>query len=413
VGVVGIIAIALTVALVVRSGPSTEARAAHLPPLPDRLAYVAISEGDGFGSRVYFRQGGSRSSTVDKGGSGELVGPYLRLLAGPDGDHMGVRFEWSGDGQHAWVLSDQGLLNVLPGALEVAPQGIRTAGFSPDSRLLAVCSMQSWPPRISVLPVSSPKNDPYRPIAGCFPRWSADGVYVAYRLPAPETAAYERDWLGVLNTRLHVTFRVHASWPAAWATAPGYTFAPLAATSHDGRAVLLMSPRGGRQRTLVSAAALDSLAHGMAAPIVSMAWSVEGDRLALGVDDGDLPGSDGLIVVEPRTGRGEFFPWPHAPLSLSWGPGDRLLAELRKDLADVVTLEVRRDGEGYAVASLTAYREASWSPDGRWILARKLTRWYAVDAENPKHRIRFPAESSRWYRAGWCCPPVAVTRLGE
>jgi hypothetical protein len=221
---------------------------------------------------------------------------------------------------------------------------------------------------------------------------------------------YRTDVIGVLNTRLNLSFRVRATWPAAWATGPAYTFSSLAAVSTDTRSVVLMTPRGGNARTLVPAGVLHVLAGGATAPIVSLAWSAEGDRLAIAVDDGPGPGRDGLAVVDPRTGRGLFISWPRAPASLSWAPGDRLIAEFRDGPLDVRTVEIVRDR---VAARLMGLREASWSHDGRWILARQLTRWVQIDANDPSRRIGFPSSSSRWYRAGWCCPPVPVIRLGE
>src|SRR5207249_3614797 len=146
------------------------------------------------------------------------------------------------------------------------------------------------------------------------------------------------------------------------------------------------------------------------APVTSMQWSVEGDRLALGLGDGASPRPDGVVEITPRTGAGRFIQWPRPPSSLSWGPGGRLLAELRRELEDYVTLELRGTR---TVAELAGYREASWSPDGQWILGRALTRWFALDADHPGRRVWFPVGSSRWDDAAWCCPPVPVSRVGE
>jgi len=233
---------------------------------------------------------------------------------------------------------------------------------------------------------------------------------VVYRIPASAPGTYRHDEVGVLNTRLHLTFRLPASWPAVWATGPTYTFASLAAVAPDGRSAVIMTPRGGGIRTLVSAAVLQRLAGGPTGPVVDMAWSVEGNRLALAVDDGPGAGRDGLAVVDPRTGRGAFISWPRAPSVLSWARGNRLVAEFGEGPLNGRTVEVVGDRVTVRLVGLT---DPSWSPDGRWILARQVGGWVAVDATNPARRIRLPAASSRWYRAGWCCPPVPVVRQGE
>src|SRR5439155_15770407 len=97
--------------------------------------------------------------------------------------------------------------------------------------------------------------------------------------------------------------------------------------SVSGDEVEIMDPRGGQRRRLVSAATILGFTDGIRpGPIVMLAWSPLGDRLAIGFGPGEQ-GLAGVLEVDPRTGVGAFIQSRLFPVSWAWSRQDDLLAD--------------------------------------------------------------------------------------
>jgi hypothetical protein len=383
---------------------------AHRTPLPPaaggagfhpaaRLAYVTTGLGGGPGSHLYFADGAGRAGILQAGGRSPVTS----------------QFEWSPDGQHAMVVDVRSRLHILPeDRLFDGP--VRAAAFSPNGQLVAACAQSGWPPRIFVFPVTAPDHLlRHQGVAGCDPRWSADDAYLVYRIPDPPPGTQlDPARIQVWSIRVNRTFTLPGRWPATWAPGLGYAIAPLTVVSIAGNEVEIVDPRGGRRRTLVSAATILGFTGGIEpGPIVMLAWSPLGDRLAIGFAPG-AQGLAGVLDIDPRTGIGTFVQSRLFPVTLAWSRHDDLLAAFSgvDSAATGFIWEVDMIRAG-RLTRLPGMSNASWSPDGRWILARDAHRWVALEASSPQVRRAVGADSSGWIAARWCCPSSSVVQLSE
>jgi hypothetical protein len=373
--------------------------AAPVRTLPHVLAYITEGPLGGTGTSLYMGDGWGRNAYVALGGDEPLT----------------FEFDWTENGRHSSVLDAGGTLHILPED-KVLDIPVRSAAFAPNGQLIAACSGAGWPPRIVVVPAAAPSH-PLWPVgvAGCAPRWSADSGYVAFRIPSVDSPAalYDPVRIGVWNVRVNRVFAVDARWPVTWAPAAGFAITPLTVTSISGDEVEVMDQRGGRRHTIVSSATIRGLTGGLQpGPIVMMAWSPPGDRLAVAFAPG--PGtSAGVLEIDPRTGVGNFVGSSLFPVALAWSSQDRLLATFAGEAPSGSGLRVQTDlvDPGSATV-LGSVRDASWSGDGRWILGRIGERWFVIDPTDPARRYPYGRRSSGWVVARWCCPALPVVDLG-
>lgn len=312
-------------------------------------------------------------------------------------------FAWAPDGVHSVLIDAVGALHVLPQD-RVFPGPIRGIAFSPDGTRVAVCSGRWWPPRITLLQLDAEDGQAGPSFEGCEPHWSADSVYLAYRIPSVPApyGTYDDSSFMVLNTRLVTRFSVPGSWPVAWAPAANRTLVPLADVGADGRSIEIMDPRGGQRRVLLSSRALAAIVGNVPVGRIDLlAWSADGTRLAVGFAWGGHVTLGGVAVVDPRTGEGTFLADRLAPTSISWSSrGDLLIG-----FADHTRLF---RGSGSVSLPIS---DATWSADGRWILGRTNLGW-TVFAANPPLGSRSIPGSGGWTLARWCCPLDPGVKVG-
>jgi len=321
-------------------------------------------------------------------------------------------FAWAPDGIHSVLVDAEGALHILPQD-RVLPGPIRGVAFSPGGTLAAVCSGRAWPPRITLLRLEALNGQGGPSFEGCDPQWSADGTYVAYRIPTVPAVgnqqSYDPTGFGVLNTRVVTRFSVPGSWPVAWAPASDRTFVPLTVTGRDGRSVEIMDPRGGERRTLLSRDTLRAVIGNVPVGSISLlAWSPRGDRLAIGFGAGPLGRFGGVADVDPATGQGTFVGDQFAPVWLTWsGEGD-LLAGFAGPGDGRTRLIHGREG----MSTSLSIRDATWSADGRWILGRADDGWVIAPVDRPD-ATQAIKDSADWSVARWCCPPVPGVGLPD
>ena len=351
--------------------------------LPRRLAYVTGGLDGGPGPALWIADGTGRSG------------------AAPPGGRRAATFVWSPDGAHQAVVDLEGDLHVIPGGGSFLGP-VRTVAFSPDGRVLAAC-VGPRSGRIVLLDVRHAAAPIQPSLRGCDPSWSPDGTYLAYRLPTGR--------VGLFSTLSDARSTVAASWPAAWApvsSIPG----PLTVVTPRG--IESVSPGGEERRVLVSEQRLRALTRLRGVPTVTMlGWSPDGRWLAVAFGPG-VGVSGGVAVVNAADGErsSSEMSGPRSsrtrPVSLSWSPQDLLLASFEARGVSSTTAVIGRTG---TVADLDSLAEASWSPDGRWILGRTTGGWTAIDTGNFTRRVRLASRES-WTAATWCCPPVPVVRPG-
>jgi dipeptidyl aminopeptidase/acylaminoacyl peptidase len=287
------------------------------------------------------------------------------------------------------------------------------ASFSPDGQYLAVCTGGSaWPPSLTVAPVSDPEAVIAGPVVGCDPRWDFDGHYLAYRVPRRHTShpGYASGTIGVLNTYVGLGFRVAGTWPPAWAPPPRFAITPLTVIAPSGKQVEVMDQRGGQVHTVVSATDLEGVTGGRpTGPAVLLAWSPDGDRLAVGVGGATGGAPPGVVVLRPEDGIGTFTPGPGVPSALGWSTTGSLLVQFDPTTGQPVSEVIDPGGH---VAPLGPVRDGTWSADGRWVLARTNAGWFAFDPDHPRDTTSLGTGSKAWLMARWCCPPSAVVEQG-
>jgi hypothetical protein len=204
----------------------------------------------------------------------------------------------------------------------------------------------------------------------------------------------------------HRTIRFRARWPVAWrSTAAG---PELAVVSPSGDGVWVVALPRGRPRTFLSPSILRSVAGGAAlGPIVLLAWSPYGLTLGVGfISDPLGPGEGGVARVDALSRRGTFGGAGRQPIALSWSRHGDLVVQFED--RDPVTGLLRA---GETSLETLPIADATWSPDGRWILGRGLEGWTGVRAADLADSFGFGEASRRWFRARWCCPPVRVAYL--
>lgn len=371
--------------------------AARRPPagLPARLAFIDGSTDGGPGPRLYLADGAGRSpSTVQ-------------------GNWLTSSFAWSPDGFQVAAIDIRGNLRVLPGGQELR-RPVESVAFSPDGGHVAACA-GTWPPRLVVMragPDRTGRSSKPLTVPGCDPVWSPDGAFVAYRLPARPSGSYRADRVGLLDVSTGRRLSLSLDWPVAWLPT---TSRPPVLSGLTPRGVVLVA--AGRRPTprgvVVSAAALLQLLprSGTARPGM-LSWAPDGRWLAVAFAPG--PGGDGtVVVVRPPDGRGfalsEALGSGSGPTTvdmMSWSARDQLLAEFVASGSPGRT-EVLTPPAGEP--ETLPVRDASWSPDGRWVLGSAARGWLAVPAGAPGRT--FPMTfSDQWVSAAWCCPPVAPVR---
>lgn len=393
----------------------TVARAVDRAGFPPRLAYLVGADGAS-GETLVLASGDGRDPTRDlrQGAGSGLAGPadperlqLPRTLAVPGA----LAFAWAPDGRHWLVLDAERHLRVFPRVGTVLGH-VLDASFSPDGQYLAVCSERTWPPTVTVAPVSDPAGVIAGPVAGCDPRWDFDGHYLAYRLPRRHSShpGYATDSIGVLNTYVGLEFRVPGTWPPVWAPPPRFAITPLTVIAPNRRQVEVMDQRGGQPHTVVSATDLDGVVGGRTpGPLVLVAWSPNADRLAVGIA-GAVDGAEpGVVVYHPEEGFGTFTPGPAAPTAFGWSTMGSLLVQFDPPTGAPVSEVIEPGGH---VDALGPARDGTWSADGRWVLARTDAGWFAFDPDHPGHTMSMGTGSKAWLVARWCCPPSAVVEEG-
>jgi WD40-like Beta Propeller Repeat len=364
------------------------------PALPSRLAYVASGQRGGPGGGLQIVEGAGLSAYAPR--------------AGRDA----ASFMWSPDGSHLAVLNAAGGLRLLPEGVR-ARGPIRDIAFSPDGRYLAICR-GAGRPWIAILEADSQLDTLVSGFHGCDPAWSPDGTYLSYLVPgASEREAGHRF---VLNTHLDVRFEIPAAGPLVWAPANQYVLSPVTSLTLDCTSVQAMDPRGGRAHVVASIPFLSKHRPGSAAPcqVTMIAWSPDARWLAVAIRPG--PGvPDRVIAFEPRTHV--LVPLPVdelglTPTSLSWSPsGDALLVGGLDATGHPIALEAVPPGVRPSERIDAA--DASWSPDGAWILGHDGDGWAAFEAVDPTVRVPLSAIPSTALLARWCCPAVDVVRGPE
>jgi hypothetical protein len=319
-----------------------------------------------------------------------------------------ARIDVSRTGQVA-AIDSHGVLHLFPDNWsERGP--VLSAAFSPSGRFLAICTARDWPPMLTVVPVVEPDSPVWPAVAGCSASWSPDSNFVAYRLAVSRTnGSYVSNAFGVLGVLTDAQFKLPGAWPMAWAPSPGYSDTPLTVISADRDSVSLMDPSGHTQRTLVAGEMLRRLTGGRAfGPLELLAWSPDGERLALGSAEGAAGfGLSGVAVLDPQTGDGAFVGAGYNPISLTWSVDQDLLAEFEGPTGRLTRLVPKTA----PFVELLDIGQASWAPDGRWILARTEDGWIAIDSTAPEKRLSLGDNSAQWTSAVWCCPPVPVASL--
>jgi hypothetical protein len=320
-----------------------------------------------------------------------------------------VHIEVGPRGQVAAIDSHRAL-HLLPDGW-TKPGPVLSAAFSPDGRFLAICTAKDWPPALTVVPVVEPDRPVWPAVSGCDPKWSADSNFIAYRLAALRSpnGSYVSNAFGVLRVLADAQFKVPGAWPMARAPTPGYAETPLTEISADRDSVSVMDPSGHTQRTLVSGEILRRLTGGRAfGPLELLAWSPDGKRIAIGSAEGAAGfGLSGVAVLDPYTGDGAFVGAGYNPISLTWSVNQELLAEFEGPTGRLTWLVPK----SAPFVELLDIGQASWAPDGRWILARAQEGWVAIDSTAPERRVGVGEGSSQWTSAVWCCPPVPVANL--
>jgi len=307
------------------------------------------------------------------------------------------------------AIDSQGDLHLLPGT-RVVNGPVLDVAFSPDGRYMAICRGGQVAPELTVVSIDHPKRPMWPPVAGCEQVWSNDSNYIAFRIPSGEIPGhYLAGEFGVLDVRVDVQFRLEGTWPVAWAPSFGFAITPLTVISSSRDSVDVMDPSGGRRRTLVTSDMVRRLTGGRSfGSIELLAWSPDGERLALGSASGANGfGLAGIAIVDPRTGEGTFAGAAYNPLSLSWSSTQAVIAELA-GRAGRVTRMMPKDAP---YVDLLELDRASWSPDGRWILGRSTEGWVTIDALRADRWNAIATPTSDWVLARWCCPPVHIVHM--
>ena len=347
-----------------------------------------------------------------RGGQGGQDGGLYASLNGHEQDVSGiaiVSFEVGPTGT-VGAIDPEGDLHLLPGSVVVRGPVLGMA-FSPDGRSIAICRGEDMPPELTIVSIEHPTRPIWPPVVGCEPMWSTDSNFIAFRIPSGSDVPrhYLAGAFGVLDVRVDVQFRLEGSWPVAWAPSYGFAITPLTVISAVRDSVDTMDPTGGRRRTLVTSAMVRRLTGGRYfGSIDLLAWSPDGERLALGSASGANGfGLAGIALVDPRTGQGTFAGSAYNPLSLSWSSAEALIAELA-GRAGRVTRLMPKDAPYLDLLDLD---RASWSPDGRWILGRSTEGWVTIDSLRADRWNAIPTPTSDWVLARWCCPPVPIVYL--
>lgn len=358
------------------AGPG-RSRERSAPGLPARLGFISGGFGGGPGAELFFAAGDG---------------------AGPRASAAGRRirsFAWSPGGTHVVAVDLTGRALLLPGRRVLpVPSPAREVAFSPDGRLVAVCSGR--PGRMTVVAVARPARALLGPLPGCAPRWSPDSAWVAFR--AGTGGRGDVLVLDVSSGRVRTT---RLRWPAAWAPA---WIGPSTLTGTTPRGVARLDPsRAGPPRLL----RWPSQVRGSPRRVRALAWSPDGRWLAVALATrrgaavavlGDSAGAGASVRV--RRIPGSAFGRPPA---LVWSSRDRLLVSPVG--ANASGTEVITPGGGVLDLGL---EQASWSPDGRWILGRSMRGWVAVDAAHPSMRSLLAVPGAQWVAAAWCCPAPAT-----
>jgi hypothetical protein len=217
----------------------------------------------------------------------------------------------------------------------------------------------------------------------------------------------------VVNIGLNVRFPVPGVGPLAWAPIDSYVITPVTTLAPDCVSVQAMDPSGGRRHLLATIPYLRPRPAGSAAScgVTMMAWSPGARWLAAAIRPGG--GSpDRVIVFEPRTHI--LVPLPVddlglVPETLSWSPdGEALLVSGVDGSGRPLSFEAVPSGSRRS--ERFGAGDATWSPDGAWILGRDAAGWAAFEATDTSMRVALSAIPANATLAQWCCPAVPVVR---
>jgi len=243
--------------------------------------------------------------------------------------------------------------NAASGKTRVVYRGhsdfVRAIAFSPDGRYLATCS-EDGPVHVWEAATGEPMRI-YRghrrpPISIC---WSPDGTQLA---SADETAIHLWPaWECITGTEGSLTFgRAHE-----------FIFTGVCWT-HDAERLLTASEGCVQQWDAATGKLLGQWDYGD--PLVAIALSPDGARLAIANDDASVPvvcAKTGMVFIKHSVNLDSSW-------GLSWSPCGKYLASCGYDSVEV--------WDAHSGASLFTYRgheetvsSTAWSPDGRWIVS--------------------------------------------
>jgi hypothetical protein len=359
--------------------------------LPRRLAFVAGPEPIGSAP------GGLRIVEGIVGTTGMLA---------PEGGRGATSFAWSPDGQQLATIDGHGRVRMVPGSSSYAgPVG--SLVYSHAGTLVAVCSAGPRP-ELSIR-TARPALPLVRDVGpGCDPHWSTGDVFLAFRAPPARPGGHERR--GIVTSGDSQILPVPGAGPMAWA--PPQFGGPNVLTTFtpDCTALQTVDPFTQATRVLVDLRDLSPVSGVRGCHITMLAWAPSGRWVAMAVAaEGPAPAR--VLVIDPRTRI--ILPLPIAALalqpdSLAWSPdGDTLLISGMDGHKGPFTLA--SDPSGERLARHLQATDASWSPDGRWIVAHAAAGWFAYLASDTDRYIglKLPATARN---AAWCCPPPEVVR---
>jgi hypothetical protein len=326
-------------------------------------------------------------------------------MLAPEGGRGAVFFAWSPDGQQLATIDGRGRVRMVPGSGSYAGP-VRSLVYSHAGTLVAVCSAGPRP-ELSIR-VARPALSLVREIGpGCDPQWSTGDELLAFRAAPARPGGRERRGVVAGGDQI---IPVPGEGPMAWAP-PAFAGPNVLTTfTSDCSAVQTFDPFGLQTRVIVDLRDLGPPQGESGCPVTTLAWAQSARWFAMALAaEGPVPAR--VLIVDPDTHI--ILPLPIAalglqPESLSWSPdGATLLISGPDGQGRPLTLAA--DPSGGQVARHLPASDASWSPDGRWILARAAAGWFAFLASDPARFVglTLPATARD---AAWCCPPPDVVR---